>query len=230
VAKLLLVDDDKRLTRALDDWLTAEGHELEVIHDGQSGLQRALQGDFDLLILDWNIPNVAGIDICKEYRESGGAAKVIMLTGKTAIHDRVSGLDAGADDYLTKPFNPEELSARVRAQLRRLGSDQKATAAQAMAFGSLRLEPQSKEFFKDDIPVKLNAKEFSLLEFLMRHPNQVFSANDILNKVWSEDSEVSPDTIRVYITRLRDKIDSGKDHSCIKTIHAVGYKFVPPSH
>jgi DNA-binding response OmpR family regulator len=229
VAKILLVDDDKRLSRALDDWLTAEGHELEIVHEGQTGLQRALQGDFDLLILDWNIPNIAGIDVCQKYRESGGTAKVIMLTGKTAIHDRVSGLDAGADDYLTKPFNPEELSARVRAQLRRLGSDQKATAAQAIVFGSLRLEPQSKEFFKDDIPVKLNAKEFSLLEFLMRNPNQVFSANDILNKVWSEDSEVSPDTIRVYITRLRDKIDSGKDHSFIKTIHAVGYKFVPES-
>jgi DNA-binding response OmpR family regulator len=229
MAKILLVDDDVRLSRALDDWLTADGHLLEIIHEGQSGLQKALQGDFELLILDWNIPNLAGIDICKQYRESGGKAKVIMLTGKSTINDRVSGLDAGADDYLTKPFNPEELSARIRAQLRRLTTDQKSAAAAAVVSGYLRLDPQSKELFKEDVAVKLNAKEFSLLEFLMRNPNQVFSANDILNSVWSQDSEVSPDTIRVYITRIREKIDRDKDNSLIKTIHAVGYKFVPPN-
>jgi DNA-binding response OmpR family regulator len=229
MAKILLVDDDVRLSRALDDWLTAEGHVLEIIHEGQSGLQKALHGDFELLILDWNIPNLAGIDICKKYRESGGSGKVIMLTGKSTINDRVAGLDAGADDYLTKPFNPEELSARVRAQMRRPGTDQKSAATASLVSGYLRLEPQSKELFKEGTPIKLNAKEFSLLEFLMRNPNQVFSANDILNSVWSQDSEVSPDTIRVYITRIREKIDRDKDNSLIKTIHAVGYKFVPPA-
>jgi DNA-binding response OmpR family regulator len=229
MAKILLVDDDVRLSRALDDWLTADGHQLEIIHEGQSGLQKALHGDFELLILDWNIPNLAGIDICKQYRDAGGTGKVIMLTGKSTINDRVAGLDAGADDYLTKPFNPEELSARVRAQMRRQSTDQKSVATAALVFGYLRLEPQSKELFKEDAPIKLNAKEFSLLEFLMRNPNQVFSANDILNSVWSQDSEVSPDTIRVYITRIREKIDRDKDNSLIKTIHAVGYKFVPPA-
>jgi DNA-binding response OmpR family regulator len=229
MAKILLVDDDVRLARALDDWLTADGHLLEIIHEGQSGLQKALQGGFELLILDWNVPNLAGIDICKQYRESGGTAKVIMLTGKSTINDRVSGLDAGADDYLTKPFNPEELSARIRAQLRRVSTDQKSAATAAVVSGYLRLDPQSKELFKEGVAVKLNAKEFSLLEFLMRNPNQVFSANDILNSVWSQDSEVSPDTIRVYITRIREKIDRDKDNSLIKTIHAVGYKFVPPN-
>jgi DNA-binding response OmpR family regulator len=228
MTKILLVDDDQRLTRALDDWLTAEEHQVEILADGQAGLERALHNDFDVLILDWNVPSLAGVDVCKQYKDSGGNAKVIMLTGKSTIQDRVTGLDAGADDYLTKPFNPEELSARVRALTRRTTAEKKSAGDAALVFGFLRLDPKSKELLKNDSPVKLKAKEFSLLEFLMRNPNQVFSANELLDSVWSQDSEVSTDTIRVYITRIREKIDRDKDNSVIKTVHAVGYKFVPP--
>jgi DNA-binding response OmpR family regulator len=229
MARILLVDDDERLTRALDDWLTAEGHELEILVDGQHGLQKALTGSFDVLILDWDVPTLQGIDICHQYRERGGKAKIIMLTGKASVRDRVTGLDAGADDYLTKPFNPEELSARVRALTRRTATEQKIADETAIVFGYLRLNPKSRELTREGSPVKLNAKEFSLVEFFMRHPNEVFSANDLLDRVWSEDSEVSTDTIRVYITRIRERIDRDKQNSVIKTVHAVGYKFVPPT-
>lgn len=104
MTKILLVDDDQRLTRALDDWLTAEDNELEIFSDGQTGLERALQTNFEVLILDWDLPGLAGINVCRQYKEAGGKAKVLMLTGKSAVRDRVAGLDAGADDYLTKPF------------------------------------------------------------------------------------------------------------------------------
>jgi len=228
MTKILLVDDDERLTRVLDDWLTAEKHELEILADGRAGLERAIQADFDVLILDWSMPGLAGVDVCRQYKEAGGKAKIIMLTGKTAVRDRVTGLDAGADDYLTKPFNPEELSARVRALTRRSAAEQKTATEEAIVFGYLRLEPKSKELLKNGIPVKLNAKEFSLMEFFMRHPNEVFSANELLDRVWSQDSEISTDTIRVYMTRMREKIDTDKENSVLKTVHAVGYKFVPP--
>jgi DNA-binding response OmpR family regulator len=228
MTKILLVDDDQKLTRALDDWLTAEEHQLEILADGQAGLERALKGDFEVLILDWNVPSLAGVDLCKQYKETGGKAKVIMLTGKSSIHDRVTGLDAGADDYLTKPFNPEELSARVRALTRRAVAEQKSVTDAAIDCGYLHLDPKSKELLKNGSPVTLKAKEFSLVEFFMRNPNEVFSANELLDRVWSQDSEVSTDTIRVYITRIREKIDRDKENSVIKTVHAVGYKFVPP--
>jgi DNA-binding response OmpR family regulator len=228
MTKILLVDDDERLTRALDDWLTAEDHDLEIISDGRVGLEKALQADFELLILDWDLPSLAGVEVCRQYKLAGGKAKVIMLTGKSAVRDRVAGLDAGADDYLTKPFNPEELSARVRALTRRALAEQTTAGEAAIVFGYLHLDPKSKELLKNGLPVKLNAKEFSVVEFFMRHPNQVFSANELLNCIWSEDSEVSTDAIRVYMTRIREKIDRDKENSVIKTVHAVGYKFVPP--
>jgi DNA-binding response OmpR family regulator len=228
MTRILLVDDDQRLTRALEDWLTAEEYDLEIYSDGLAGLERALQAEFQLLILDWNVPSLEGIDICRKYREAGGIAKIIMLTGKAATRDKVTGLDAGADDYLTKPFSPEELTARVRALTRRALQEQKSAADGAIVHGYLRLDPKSRELLKAGSPVKLNAKEFSLLEFFMRHPNQVFSANELLDFVWSQDSEVSTDAIRVYMTRIREKIDRDRENSVIKTVHAVGYKFVPP--
>ncbi len=227
MTKILLVDDDERLTRALDDWLTAEEHEVEILANGRAGLDRAMQGNFEVLILDWNMPELDGILVCQRYKEGGGKAKVIMLTAKSSIRDRVTGLDAGADDYLTKPFNPEELSARVRALTRRTAAELKDSTEAILTAGNLTLDPKSKTLTKDGEPVKLNAKEFMLVEFFMRHPNQVFSANQLLDSVWSEDSEVSTDTIRVYITRIREKLDASKENSLIKTIHAVGYKFVP---
>ena len=132
MAKILLVDDDVRLARALDDWLTAEGHDVEVINEGKAAFKRALEEPFQVLILDWDVPGMSGVEICQQYLESGGTGRVIMLTGKTAVKDRVKGLDAGADDYLTKPFNPEELSARVRALSRRAQTDSKPAVQKAI--------------------------------------------------------------------------------------------------
>ncbi|HEY9775367.1 MAG TPA: response regulator transcription factor [Planktothrix sp.] len=228
MTKILIVDDDVRLARALEDWLVGEEHHVEHLAEGRAGLKRALEGDFEVLILDWNLPGLEGTEICRQYKDSGGVAKVIMLTGKGAVRDRVAGLDAGADDYLTKPFSPEELSARLRALTRRTAADTKSSNAAIIECGYLKLDSKAKVLLKDDQPVKLNAKEMSLVEFFMRNPNEVFSSNDLLDRVWSQESEVSTDTIRVYITRIRDRIDRDKENSVIKTLHSLGYKFVPP--
>ncbi len=228
MAKILVVDDDGPLVDILTDILSMEHNSVETANNGVDGLNMLSANAYDVAVLDWNLPDMTGVDICRRYKDSGGLAKIIMLTAKSMIRDRVTGLDAGADDYLIKPFSPEELSARVRALTRRKAQHAKNRAAEALSFGGLSLHPKAKELTRDGSPVKLNAKEFALLEFLMSNPNQVFSPNELIDSVWSEDCEVSTDTIRVYITRIREKIDRGNENSFIKTVHAVGYKFVPP--
>jgi DNA-binding response OmpR family regulator len=170
------------------------------------------------------MPGKTGVEICKEYRANGGIGVVIMLTGKTNISDKEEGLDAGADDYLTKPFHPRELSARLRALLRR----PRAMKAEVFQAGDIVLEPKSCRVTKGGKEILLLPKEFALLEFLMRNPNEVFSADALLNKVWSKESENSPDTVRVHITKIRSKIDSPDQESLIKTVHRVGYKLHAP--
>jgi len=220
MARVLLVDDDERLANVVEDWLTGESYEVEYANNGEEGWKKAAANTHDILILDWSMPGKTGVEICRQYRENGGVGIVILLTGKSAITDKEEGLDSGADDYLTKPFHPRELSARLRALLRR----PRKPKAEIFTAGDVTLEPKSCRVMKAGKEITLLPKEFALLEFLMRNPNEVFSSDDLLNNVWSRESENSPDTVRVHITKLRAKIDTEGKESLIRTIHRVGYK------
>lgn len=220
MAKILLVEDDDDLCENIEDWLVLEKHLVEVTRDGSDA--RALMKDFsfDLIILDWGLPNVTGIELLKEFRRNGGLTPVLMLTGKDKIEEREFGLDSGSDDYLTKPFDLRELSARVRALLRR--SAQSAT--NVLKAGYLELDTTKCTLLKEGSLVSLLPKEYALLEFLMRHPNQIFDADKLLDRVWGSDQGVGTETVRTWIMRLRKKIDiDGKD-SMITNVRGLGYR------
>jgi two-component system OmpR family response regulator len=222
--KILVVEDDHRLARVMEDWLGEDGYQVELVDNGTDAQEKLDKQPYDVLIVDWGLPDIAGTDLCKKYRDGGGSASILMLTGRGAITDKEQGLDAGADDYLTKPFHPRELSARLRALLRR----PRELRDNILQAGELTMEPAAARLTKAGKEITLLPKEFALLEFLMRNPNQVFAADVLLDKVWSKESENSPDTVRVHITKLRSKIDKEGEPSIIRTIHRVGYKLEVP--
>lgn len=221
MAKILLVEDDPEVCEVVTDWLVDEHYTVDVVNNGAEAIERLRFDKYDVLIFDWQLPDLTGIEICKKFRSKGGNTPVLMLTGKSEIVDKETGLDAGADDYLTKPFHPRELSARIRSLLRRSGD----LKQNVLTCGDLELDPQGFKVTKGGKEVALLPKEFALLEFFLRHPNQVFSPEALLDRVWSAESEASPDTIRVHITKLRGKIDNEGQPSMIKTIHRQGYKW-----
>jgi DNA-binding response OmpR family regulator len=221
VAKILLVEDDMGLSRMVRDWLTFEHHLVETADNGRDGLDKLAFYQYDLVILDWELPEMTGIEICKEFRSRGGTTPVLMLTGKGTINDKESGYDAGADDYLTKPFHMKELSMRLRALLRRGGA---TLQNDTLKFRDLELEPGSHRVTRQGKDLQLLPKEFALLEFLMRHPNQVFSAEALLSRVWASETDTTVDAVSTCIKRLRKKVDVESQTSVIKTVHGVGYK------
>lgn len=224
MAKILIVEDDKQLSELIVDWLTGEKHTPEPVYEGPEGLQRLKFYKYDVIILDWELPGLSGPEICNQFRQGGGQTPILMLTGKKEVEDKATGLDAGADDYLTKPFHMVELSARLRALLRRASVDVSRTILSA---GHISLDPVSRKVTSNGNEITLQPKEYSLLEFLLRHPNQPFSAEAILDRVWSSESDASPDTVRLQIMRLRHKIDAEGKESMVRTIHRVGYMLVP---
>lgn len=221
MAKILLVEDDMGLSRMVRDWLTFEHHLVETADNGRDGLDKLQFYQYDLVILDWELPEISGIELCKEFRSRGGSTPVLMLTGKGTIGDKESGFEAGADDYLTKPFHMKELSMRLRALLRRSSS---SLQSDTLKFRDLTLEPSSHRLTRDGKDLQLLPKEFALLEFLMRHPNQVFSAEALLSRVWASETDTTVDAVSTCIKRLRKKVDVEGKSSVIKTVHGVGYK------
>lgn len=224
MAKILVVEDDKPLSQLIVDWLTGEKYTPEAVFEGTEGLERLKFYKYDVIILDWELPGLSGPEICQQFRTHGGQTPILMLTGKKEIQDKATGLDAGADDYLTKPFHMVELSARIRALLRRSSVDVTRTVLTA---GHITLDPISRKVTSNGKDITLQPKEYSLLEFLLRHPNQPFSAEAILDRVWSSESDASPDTVRLQIMRLRHKIDLEGKESMVRTMHRVGYMLVP---
>ena len=220
MAKILIVEDEFDLSEPVRLYLTHDHHLVEVVSDGNEALERLRFYKYDLIILDWMLPGMHGVDVCKTFRSTGGTTPILMLTSRRQTQDKIAGLDAGADDYLTKPFEVAEIAARVRALLRR----PQAVTSNVLKIGHLELEPNSFRVTRDGEDVQLLPKEFALLEFFMRHPGQVFSAEALLDRVWSSESEASPETIRTYIKRLRQKIDNPGQPSMINTVHGVGYK------
>jgi DNA-binding response OmpR family regulator len=223
VAKILLVEDDATFSRRLNLLLKAENHVVDNVFDGDNAMDYLAWDSHDIIILDWKLPGLSGLELCRRYREKGGKAGVLMLTGNSAIGEKTTGLDAGADDYITKPFEPEELMARLRALLRRPVAFKQID----LKVGSLSLNPKSHTVTRDGVDLELSRKEFLLLEFLMRNVGCVFSSDAILDRVWKSETEVSSQTVRAHIQRLRAKIDTPGKPSPIQTISGVGYRLNP---
>lgn len=222
MAKILIAEDDAILRHNLQSLLKSEKHEVDVAETGDYALELLLHYPYDAVVLDWDLPNVKGIEIIRRYRETNGTSPVLFLTGKTDYQSRVDGLDSGADDYLCKPFNKEELMARVRAMLRRAPRKHHAV----LRVGQITYLPESKTLQFKGSPVEVTKKEIGIIEFFLRHPNEVFSAEAIVARVWSSESEVTPDTVRPYIKRLRDKLTDETGHCQLITVHGSGYKLL----
>jgi DNA-binding response OmpR family regulator len=221
MAKILIVEDDADLSDSLKQWLEQEHHVCDVVGSGTEAVEMLEYTRYDLLILDVQVPGISGFEVLRKFRKNKGVAPVIMLTSRSEIGSKLEGLDSGADDYLTKPFDPQELSARVRAQLRRQHQDFQHT----LKAGDLELDTTGFTIKKGGQSIHLKPKEFAVLEFFMRHPNEVFSAEILLQRIWPSDSEASPDVLRVYIAKIRSCIDIPGQTSYIETVHRLGYKF-----
>lgn len=219
---ILIVEDEQRLATLLRRVLSEERHTVDLAYDGPSGLNLAASDTYDLVILDLMLPGMDGLQICKTLRGASIQVPVLMLTARGAVEDRVAGLNVGADDYLVKPFAMEELLARVAALLRRRG--QGFDAATQLQVRDLTLDLLRHEARRDGRVIELTAKEFALLEFLMRHPGQVLTRTQIIDHVWRYDLDALSNVVDIYIHYLRDKIDRGAAHPIIKTVRGVGYR------
>jgi two-component system alkaline phosphatase synthesis response regulator PhoP len=222
--RILLVEDEPGLVLTISDLLTAEGYLVETASDGATGLTRATEEKFALIILDVMLPKKSGFDVCRELRQSGIDTPILMLTAKTQVVDRVVGLKLGADDYLTKPFDPAELLARVEALLRRIHKENRADVRN-FQFGNIEIDFERAEVLKGGQPLSLAAKELQLLHYLVNHRDRVVPREEILKEVWEYDSEVSSRTIDVHIAWLRQKLDNPQNPKYIQTVRGKGYRF-----
>src|SRR5438477_7415616 len=219
---ILVVEDEKRLAYLLRRVLLEERHTVDLAHDGNAGLDLALSDTYDVVILDVMLPGIDGIEVCRQMRAERIMSPVLMLTARGSVEDRVTGLNVGADDYLIKPFAMEELLARVNALLRR--RDQRFDENPRLSVGDLTLNLVGHEASRDGRVIELTAKEFALLEYLMRHPGRVLTRTQIVDAVWRYDMEALSNVVDIYIHYLRDKIDQGFSRPLIKTVRGVGYK------
>ncbi|TDB88148.1 response regulator transcription factor [Actinomadura sp. 7K534] len=218
--RLLIVEDEKRLALSLARGLTAEGFAVETVHDGAEGLQQALGGGFDLVILDIMLPGMNGYRVCAELRARGDETPILMLTAKDGEYDEAEGLDTGADDYLTKPFSYVVLVARVRALLRR----RTRGAAPTIVLGDLTVDPAARRVHRGDVEVELTAKEFAVLEHLASNAGLVVSKSQILDAVWDFAYEGDPNIVEVYVSALRRKLDVPFGRKSITTVRGAGYR------
>ncbi|MDJ0619426.1 MAG: response regulator transcription factor [Calothrix sp. MO_192.B10] len=216
---ILLVEDEVRLAKFVEMELTCEGYQVSVANDGMTGLSLARESTPNLAILDWMLPGLSGVEICRRLRATGSKIPIILLTAKDEVESRVAGLDAGADDYVIKPFSMEELLARIRAHLRRTWKDNR----DLLQFEDLSLNCDSREVFRGTRAIELTAKEFDLLEYLMSNPRQVFTREQILERVWGYDFVGDYNVIEVYIRYLRVKLEENNEKRLIHTIRGVGY-------
>jgi DNA-binding response OmpR family regulator len=218
-AHILLVEDEVKLARFVELELSCEGYRISVAHDGLTGLMMARESSPDLLVLDWMLPGLTGLEVCRRLRATGIDVPVILLTAKDEISDRVAGLDAGADDYVVKPFSIEELLARIRAHLRRTQEPDR----DILEFEDLTLNRRTRIVRRGEREIELTAKEFDLLEYLMTNPQQVLTRDQILEKVWGYDFMGDSNIIEVYIRYLRLKLEAEKEKRLVHTVRSVGY-------
>lgn len=220
MAKILVLEDDHAFAKMLLDWLKSERHTTNWADNGQDGLALLNTSAFDLIILDWQLPGMSGIDLCKSFRNSRKNTPILMLTGMTSVNNKTEGLDSGADDYLTKPFQCAELGARIRALLRRTGrQNQRLTA------GNLLVDLDSHSAFVNETALKLLPSEFTLLAFLLKNQKEPpFSAEVILKVVWEDEDTASPDAVRTCISQLRKKLRAAGADADVQTVHGIGYR------
>jgi len=224
-SRILLIEDEPGLVLTVTDLLAAEGFEVESATDGPSGLKRALEGKFDLLVLDVMLPGKNGFEICRELRQQGRDVAVLMLTAKTQVVDRVVGLKLGADDYLTKPFHPAELVARVEALLRRV-KQERLPPVRRFCFGDVEVDFEKGDVTKAGKPVNLACKELQLLQYLIERRGKVVPREELLENVWEYQAAVSSRTIDVHVAWLRQKLeDNPQNPRHIFTVRGVGYRF-----
>ena len=216
---ILVVEDEAKLAQFIRLELEFEKYQVTVATDGFTGLSSAREIQPDLILLDWMLPGISGPEICRRLRQTGDKVPIILLTAKDEVSDRVTGLDAGADDYVVKPFSIEELLARVRANLRR-DSDEESELLQ---FGDLTLNRSTREVFRAQRLIELTAKEFDLLEYLLSHPRQVLTRDQILERVWGYDFMGDSNIIEVYVRYLRLKLEQLNESRLIQTVRGVGY-------
>jgi len=216
--KILIVEDDQETAQFLLKHLLSGNYQVEIVADGEDAHFLLRANEYDLVIVDWHLPTITGIELCRQYRADGGRMPILMLTGRGATADKVRGFESGVDDYLVKPFEMEELLARVQALLRRSAS---VGYGPVLQYRDLELDPQSFAVKKGDKEIRLLPKEFAVLELLLRHRGRVLSAQAIINRVWHADETPGPEVIRNYIMNIRKKLG---DDSFIQTVHGVGYK------
>jgi len=219
--KILVVEDEHLIATSIKKGLEQEHYVVDLAFDGEEGLDLASSGDYDLVLLDLMLPKVDGLKVCRQLRKDEIHTPILMLTAKSQLEDKVVGLDSGADDYLTKPFAFEELLARVRALARR---PQNTATAEILKVGDLSLNISTYEVLRNGKNISLSSKEYSLLECLIRHSGQILSKDQLIQHVWSYESDILPNTVEVYIRNLRLKIDKNFSQKLIKTIRGFGYK------
>jgi heavy metal response regulator len=217
--RILLIEDDQRLAKFMEKGLTEEQYSVDMVHDGMDGVLWATTYEYDLIVLDIMLPKKDGITVCKEIRNKGVESQVIMLTARDSVDDKIKGLDAGADDYLAKPFSFDELLARIRALLRRMQKNKHPV----LQVADLILDPVSHTVTRQGREILLTGKEYALLEYLMRNRDKVVTETNIIEHVWNTQIESHTNVINVYIHYLRNKIEKGFDTKLIHTIRSVGY-------
>ena len=223
--KILVVDDERAVRDSLRRALELEGYEIELAADGNEALSRLESSDEpDAVILDVLMPGVDGLEVCRRMRRAGSSLPVLMLTARTEVEDRVAGLDAGADDYVTKPFALEELLARIRALLRRTSDE----TGETLRFADLELDPGTRQVRRGSRQIELTRTEFSLLELFLRNPRQVLTRSVIFERVWGYDFGFASNSLDVYIGYLRRKTESGDEPRLIQTVRGVGYALREP--
>lgn len=223
MAKILLVEDDTQLAVQLKNWFSREGHLLEIATTGEDALQLLTSFSYDVILLDWSLPGISGLEVCRQQRKIGSDCKIIFLTGKGDIVDKETGLDLGADDYVTKPFSCRELSARVRTVLRRPTS----LAIEELRIHNIVLDLKMRTVSSPEGSQHLMPREAAILEFLMRHPGRVFTSQELAKELWPSDQDVTAETARSWIRNLRVKLSAIGADALIKTIPKAGYVIEP---
>jgi len=220
--KILVVEDEKRIADSIKKGLEQEKYIVDVAYSGNDGYDLASTEKYDLIILDIMLPEISGIEICQSLRKENNSTPILMLTAKGQIHEKVEGLNSGADDYLTKPFSFDELLARIKALTRRKGE----MINVVLSLSDLTLNTETYEVKRGKTPIMLSNKEYMLLEYLLRHPNQILTKDKIITQVWDYESKILPNTVEAHIKKLRDKIDVPFKNQLplIKTVRGFGYK------
>lgn len=216
--KILVIEDDQEISRLLYRGLIYEGYDVECVGDGKTGLLSARNQPPDLVVLDWMLPGLDGLEVCHRMRLAG-SVPILMLTAKDTVEDRILGLDAGVDDYLVKPFNLDELLARIRALLRRTKTDR----AQTLKFADLEIDLGSREVHRGEQRITLTAKEFDMVEVFLRHPRQVLKREFLFDRIWGYDFGGESNILEVYIRYIRHKLESEGKPRLIHTVRGVGY-------